>query len=385
MAQSMSFLLALLFLSSSTMAMAALNIVDLGAKPDGRTDSARPFLRAWAAACRTNKPLTIYVPRGRFFLSQVEFLGPCNNKAIKFLIHGTIIAPAGYSSSMNWIRFKYVDGLSIYRGTLDGRGQSLWACKMAGRSCPFGATSLSFSRSKNVLISGLTSINSKFYHISIFGSSNVKIRGVKITAPDASPNTDGIHLQMSSGITVERSTIGTGDDCISMKTGTTNVRIHRVKCGPGHGISIGSLGDAANEAGVQNITVTSVVFTGTDNGLRIKTWAKNNRGFVKGVTFANAVMQNVRNPIIIDQNYCPSGNNCPVQGSGVKISGVSYTNVRGSSATPVAMRFDCSPSNPCSEIGLKDIKLRYRKKRAQAFCKNVRGTTAGFIDPPSCF
>ncbi|XP_073099742.1 polygalacturonase-like [Elaeis guineensis] len=385
MAQSMSFLITLLFISSTT-AMAAFNIVNLGAKPDGQTDSARPFLRAWAAACQANKPVTIYVPQGRFFLSPVEFLGPCKNKGIKFLIHGTIVAPAGYSSSMNWwIRFKNVDGLSIYQGTLDGRGQSLWACKMAGRSCPFGATSLSFSQSKNVLISGLTSINSKFYHLSIFGSSNVKIQGVKITAPDASPNTDGIHLQMSSGITIKGSTIGTGDDCIAMKAGMTDVWIEKVRCGPGHGISIGSLGDAANEAGVQNITVRSVVFTGTQNGVRIKTWGKPNKGSVNGVTFANAIMQNVQNPIIIDQNYCPSNRNCPGQSSGVKISRVSYTNIRGSSATPVAVKFDCSPSNPCSGIGLKDIKLRYQNKRAQAFCKNVRGTATGFIDPPSCF
>ena len=77
--------------------------------------------------------------------------------------------------------------------------------------------------------------------------------------------------------------------------------------------SIGSLGDSANEPGVQNITVRSVVFTGTQNGFRIKTWGKPSTGFVKGVSFQNAVMNNVQNPIIVDQNYCPGNINCPNQ------------------------------------------------------------------------
>lgn len=75
--------------------------------------------------------------------------------------------------------------------------------------------------------------------------------------------------------------------------------------------SIGSLGKDSQEEGIQNITVKTVVFTGTQNGLRIKSWARPNYGFVKGVLFEQAVMQKVSNPIIIDQNYCPSNENCP--------------------------------------------------------------------------
>lgn len=64
---------------------------------------------------------------------------------------------------------------------------------------------------------------------------------------------------------------------------------------------------------MQNITVMSVFFSGTQNGLRIKTWGKGYSGFVRGVTFADAVMQDVQNPIVVDQNYCPGNVNCPGQ------------------------------------------------------------------------
>ncbi|XP_042395819.1 polygalacturonase-like [Zingiber officinale] len=373
-------------LSLLRVAMAATySVTDYGAEADGQTDSTKAFLAAWSSACGAAGPATIYVPAGRFLVGQATtFQGPCNNSAITILVHGTLVAPAGYTSAVNWLLFKYVDGVSILGGTIDGRGQAFWACKDAGRSCPQGATSLSVAESKNVVIRGLTSLNSEMFHISIFGSSSVKVQGAKIIAPGDSPNTDGIHIQMSTEVTILSTRIKTGDDCISMGQGASGVWIEKVNCGPGHGISIGSLGGTASEAGVQNITVTSVFFSGTQNGLRIKTWGKSYSGFVRGVTFAHAVMQDVSYPIVVDQNYCPGNVNCPGQSSGVKISGVSYSDIRGSSATPVAVKFDCSASNPCSDLSLSDIKLTFENKEAQAYCKNAEGSTSGTINPPSC-
>ena len=96
--------------------------------------------------------------------------------------------------------------------------------------------SLTFLNSKNVVISGLTSINSKLYHIVIDGCEGVTVQAVKISAPGNSPNTDGVHVQMSTDVTVTGTGIKTGDDCISIGPGTTNLWIEQVTCGPGHGI-----------------------------------------------------------------------------------------------------------------------------------------------------
>ncbi|KAJ0092931.1 hypothetical protein Patl1_27022 [Pistacia atlantica] len=134
------------------------------------------------------------------------------------------------------------------------------------------------------------------------------------------------------------STLQTGDDCISIGPGTRNLFMKSIKCGPGHGVSIGSLGRELNEDGVENVTLTNAVFTGSDNGT-----------------------------------------------SGVKISQVTYRNIQGTSATPEAMTFDCSSSNPCTEIRLHDIKLKYMKETATSSCNNIHGTTSGVTDPESCF
>ena len=96
--------------------------------------------------------------------------------------------------------------------------------------------SLSFSNSKNVIIIGLTSLNSQMFHIVINGCHNVKMQGVKVFAAGNSPNTDGIHVQLSSSITILNSKIQTGDDCVSIGPGATNLWMENIACGPGHGI-----------------------------------------------------------------------------------------------------------------------------------------------------
>lgn len=66
-----------------------------------------------------------------------------------------------------------------------------------------------------------------------------------------------------------------GDDCVSIQTGCSNINVHNVNCGPGHGISIGSLGKENTKACVSNVTVRDVTLHNTLTGVRIKTWQVN--------------------------------------------------------------------------------------------------------------
>ncbi|CAN1288978.1 unnamed protein product [Linum perenne] len=326
------------------------SITTYGAKPDGKTDSTKAILDAWNQACHSSSPSTIYVPTGRFSIKNLVFRGPCKSKSIMFLIDGTLIAPSDYyviGTIGNWIMFHVVDGVTISGGTLDGQGTGLWSCKSKSKStksCPQGATNLEFSNSKNIRINGLASVNSQLFHIVINSCQNVKVQGVRVSAAGNSPNTDGIHVQSSTGVTIMNSRIGTGDDCISIGPGTNNLWIENISCGPGHGISIGSLGKEFHEAGVQNVTVKTVTFTGTENGVRIKSWGA----------------------------------------SGVKVSDVTYQDIHGSSQTEVAVKFICSGSNPCTGLRLEDVKLTYKNKAADSSCKNADGVASGIVQPSSC-
>ncbi|CAL1354604.1 unnamed protein product [Linum trigynum] len=361
------------------------SVTSYGARADPKTDSTRGFSEAWKRACSDPRPSVVYVPYGKFHLRNIAFEGPCKSNSIVVRIDGTLVAPSDYSvigNAGNWIRFHKVDGVRISGGILDGQGTRLWSCKLAGKDCPVGTTNLHIANSNNVVIEGLSSVNSQKFHIAITDSQNVKLQRMTVTAPGSSPNTDGIHVERSSLVSILNSTISTGDDCISMGPGARNVWIERVACGPGHGISIGSLGWKFQEPGVENITVKRVHLSDTTNGLRIKTWARPSLGFVSNVLFHHVVMDGVKNPILIDQHYCPGhGQNCPSKASGVRVSGIRYKSIRGTSRTQVAVRFDCSKSNPCTGITMHDVALTYLGKEAAVTCVNARGTSSGFVTP----
>ena len=142
----MNLLLSVLFIISLVLLPSGngqYNVLNFGAKADRKTDSTKSFLGAWAAACASVKPATIHVPRGSYLLGHTVFNGPCKNKRINIRIDGTLVAPSNYAwlgSTKQWILFHGVHGISIFGGTLDGRGNGLWTCKEAKKNCPGGAT-----------------------------------------------------------------------------------------------------------------------------------------------------------------------------------------------------------------------------------------------------
>ncbi|KAK9103114.1 hypothetical protein Sjap_020368 [Stephania japonica] len=98
-----------------------------------------------------------------------------------------------------------------------------------------------------------------------------------------------------------------------------------------HGISIGSLGKNQNEQGVQNVTVKTAVFTGTQNGVELRHGQSRTKDL----------------------------------------------NITGSSASEMAVNFDCSKTNPCTGIVLDIVDLTYESNPATASCTSVVGSATG--------
>ncbi|KAK9949797.1 hypothetical protein M0R45_005309 [Rubus argutus] len=197
------------------------NVLSFGAKRNGVTDSTQAFLDAWAAACASPVSTEINVPKGRYLLNSMAFKGDCKSPQITFRSDGTLVASPDYrvlGQASNWLGFEGVSGVAIVGGTLDAKGSALWACKLSteAANCPNGATSLSFTNSKNIRVDGLMSLNSQMFHIVINGCQDVHIQGVKVIAAGNSPNTDGIHVQLSRNVAIFNTSIKTGDDCVSI-------------------------------------------------------------------------------------------------------------------------------------------------------------------------
>ncbi|CAB4288608.1 unnamed protein product [Prunus armeniaca] len=337
------------------------------------------------------------------------------------MIFGRLLAPDSPGAwkeldPSQWLAFNGVSGLNIAGpGRINGRGKAWWdqSCRdhprLVGCSTLAPTIEATFDLSfrgtrtikpylydgeaqavklvscKNSSISEIHFVNSSQTHILIRDCDGINIENVLIEAPERSPNTDGIHISASHNVVITNAIIGTGDDCVSIGDHTSNIVISYVKCGPGHGISIGSLGRSGNFVQVENIHVSKVHLQGTTNGARIKTWQVG-RGYVRRVTFEDIFFWSVKNPIIIDQNYCNKSGACKEMETGVHITDVSFNQLYGTSSSRVAMNLNCSRSVACTSIYLKSIYLRsaLAGQNVTSNCTNAHGIAFGVIQPDPC-
>ncbi|KAG8061324.1 hypothetical protein GUJ93_ZPchr0003g18348 [Zizania palustris] len=315
-------------------------------------------------------------------------------------VKGTLVASPDRSSwnennRRYWIVFRGVESLAVSGGgTIDGNGEVWWknSCKInTALPCKGAPTALSFHTCNNLRVDGLKMLNSQQIHVSVEDCTGVQVAHLSITAPGTSPNTDGIHVTHSSNVQVRDCTIKTGDDCVSIEDGTHDLHITRLVCGPGHGISVGSLGDGNSRAEVSGIFVDTVQLYGTTNGARIKTW-QGGSGYAKNIVFQNMVMNSVKNPIIIDQNYCDSAKPCKTQvltekmGSAVEVSNVVFKNIKGTTISKNAITLNCSKNFPCYDIALQDINLKMEggSGGTGSTCQNAKWRKSGIVVPQPC-
>ncbi|KAK9101059.1 hypothetical protein Scep_024489 [Stephania cephalantha] len=395
-------------------------IDDGGHEQDGRMSlevDSKAFRDAWRAACSSPSQSIVEIPAGNTYLvGPIDFAGPCKSK-VTLKVYGSIVAPKdpGIWDGLNprkWLFFHSVKHLTIDGGgVINGMGEEWWSrsCKTCregptasitwflgsktpsqishGRFMLINVSALqaiTFHKCNNLNLRNLVMLDSQQMHIAFTNCEEVRASNLKVNAPASSPNTDAIHISSSTEVTVINSMISTGDDCISIVGNSSNIEVRNVSCIAGNGISIGSLGCAHALSKVEHVLIQKVSLSHTKNGLQVKTW-QGGSGYVQHIKFQFAQMENVSRPIIIDQYYCDSSHSRANQTSAVKVKNISFTHIKGSSATEEAIRFACSESFPCKEIELEDVQLLSSSGGITTmFCWNARGSTEGRVYPLPC-
>ncbi|CAL9151887.1 unnamed protein product [Musa hybrid cultivar] len=370
-------------------AASSYSVTDFGAKGDGLTDDTKAFLDTWNATCQSSVSSILLIPAGKtFLLNPIVFQGPCQFY-VRVQVDGDIIRPGQLWGGKidHWLLFSHIDHLSIVgSGKIDGQGAGWWSCK-TNHQCSVAPNTLALLFCSRALVAGLRLINSPQMHLVVGFSSAIHITGVTITAPGDSLNTDGIHIQQSRHVIISDSTIGTGDDCISIGTGSFHVNVSWVTCGPGHGISVGSLGMDNSRAEVSDIQVGHCNIFSTMNGVRIKTWQASLPSSPllqpKTIIFENINFTAVMNPIIIDQHYCAAGVCAEKKSSAVQVTDVRFIEVRGTTSSQVAINLNCSQNVACTGITIQNVEIQPAQQGGQAssYCFNAHGTVTGVAMP----
>ncbi|XP_019427342.1 PREDICTED: polygalacturonase At1g48100-like [Lupinus angustifolius] len=383
---------------------ATYNVLDYGAKGDGHADDTKAFELAWAAACKMEAS-TMVVPSGSIFLVKpISFSGLNCDPNIVFQLDGKIIAPtyaaAWGSGTLQWLEFTKLNKITIKgKGVIDGQGSVWWndsptnnpTSKSTNTTSQFSIqansgklpstkpTALRFYGSNGVTVTDITIKNSQQTHLKFDSCTNVHVSNINVSSPGNSPNTDGIHLQNSQDVGIYSSTLACGDDCVSIQSGCSNIYVDNVNCGPGHGMSIGSLGRENTKACVTNVTIRDITLQDTLTGVRIKTH-QGGSGSVQNVMFSNIQVSRVETPIIIDQYYCDKGK-CQNNTSAVAVSNIHYINVKGT-YTKEPVHFACSDNLPCTGITLDTIQLQSSSSEVVPFCWEAYGELKTKTVPP---
>ncbi len=210
------------------------------------------------------------------------------------------------------------------KGTLDGQGDHWWkwfyehgvppravASKVPLSRRDFGKGSgmegmrpnfIVFWKSENLLVEGITMIDSPMWNVHFIYSSKIIVRDVTINSLRA-PNGDGIVIDSSTDMLIEYNHFQTGDDAVVLKSGlnedglainipTENIVIRNfealnVRTGSG-GVVFGS----ETSGGIKNIYVHDAYFDGSDRGIRFKT--ERGRGnVIENIYIHDVVMKNI--------------------------------------------------------------------------------------------
>ncbi|MFB3829393.1 MAG: glycoside hydrolase family 28 protein [Bryobacteraceae bacterium] len=332
--------LPLLFLAGMSALAGTFNVRDYGAAGNGVRKDTAAIARA-VDACAKAGGGAVLLPPGRYLTGSIELK---SNVTLEIEAGATILGstdPADYAVAPNaymperseltgliWGR-DLVNVTVKGRGTVDGQGKTWWERQWAaspkkGRPAPSPAATaaakkalvngrpylLKLVRCKNVLVEGLTFVNSPAWTIHPVMCEFVNIHALTIVNPVPSPNTDGINPESCRNVHISNCHIDVGDDCITLKSGkdeagrragrpNENITVTNCTMLKGHGgVVIGS----EMSGGVRNVTVSNCVFNGTDIGIRVKS-QRGRGGVVEGVAVSNIVMQDVPEAFTITTFY----------------------------------------------------------------------------------
>jgi polygalacturonase len=216
--------------------------------------------------------------------------------------------PGGTVNPKNFISGSSLTNIEISGpGAIDGQGAPWWPyANTNGANRP---VMISLGSCKYELIQNITLSNSPEFHIAIGGSAaNSTVQGCTIRAPSSSDpltpghNTDADDVS-GTNILIINNNISVGDDNFTCGGGTSDILISNNVYGAGHGVSIGSY----TSPYVSNMLVINCTFSGTDQGIRIKS-DRDRGGFVHNIQYYNLSMTNVMHPILI---YCQYTNTTP--------------------------------------------------------------------------
>lgn len=370
-------------------------LTDFGAVGDSLSDSKPAFDKAMEA-CKKHNGGKIVVPPGTYLLNgPIHFV---NNTCIELKKGARLVFgknPANYLPVVptSWegtflnnyspLIYAYqVKNVAIVgEGIIDGNGKdgfSKWydlqkpsqalSRKMNHEGVPlkeriFGEGHylrphlIQFFECQNILIEGVTIMNSPFWSVHFLKSESITSRKVKFDA--FNKNNDGFDPEYSKNILIEDIDFNNADDNVAIKAGrdhegrktaitSENIIIRNCRFKGLHGVVIGS----EMSAGVQNVFVENCTYGGyCKRGIYLKS-NPDRGGFIKDIYVNDVEFGDVEDGVFITSFYHGEG-----KGHVTDISNVFVENLKFKSASHAGLVIQGYPTKKVRNIHFTNVRI----------------------------
>jgi polygalacturonase len=219
-----------------------------------------------------------------------------------------------------------------------------------------------FFECENILVEGVTILDSPFWCIHFIYSKNITVRDMQFNSPQM--NNDGLDIESSEDVLIENVRFNNNDDNIAIKAGrdlegrtlqrsSRNIVVRNCFFKGHNALAVGS----EMSGGVENVFVENCSFDGeVRNGIYLKS-NKDRGGKMSDIYIRNVVFGQVFNLIRIDSDYKGEGELYPPVFENVFID-----NVTASEALDHGIYINGSEQQPVGRVELTNITIGGAKR-----------------------
>lgn len=292
--------------------MKKFNVIDFGAKADGKTLCSTAVQQAIDACCQAGGG-QVFFPQGEYVLStvflkdNVEIYIPEGTKVLgslnfdDYAPHEEIDYPAYQDASHTYFNTSMFVAVDCVNVSLKGNGvidmRSVWDEENIRKMVHRGAKTVAFKNCKEVVISDLTILNTTDLAIYVAGCENVDIFGIKMRV-----YIDGISPDNCKNVRIHDCDVETGDDGIVFKSSYTLNKldvckdVHVYNCRVKSRCNAVKFGTETN-GGFENFLIENIDIRETRiTGLAIESV---DGAVIDGITIRNIKMKNVQSILFI--------------------------------------------------------------------------------------
>ncbi|KAK2627152.1 hypothetical protein QTJ16_003118 [Diplocarpon rosae] len=345
--------------SRASKAKKVCNVLDYGGTASKTADIGPAITKAFAD-CKTGG--TVYVPPGDYGMSTWVSLNGGSAWALQLdgIIYRTGTAGGHMLIIKGTTDFELFSSTS--KGAIQGYGYEFH------KNGEYGARILRLTKVKHFSVHDVALVDAPAFHFVIDTCDSGEVYNLAIRGGNLG-GLDGIDV-MGTNIHVHDVEVTNRDECVTVKSPSSDVLIENIYCNRSGGSAIGSLGA---DTAISNIEYRNIYTWQSNQMLMIK--SNGGSGTVQNCTFSNFIGYSNAYSLNLDSYWASKS---AASGAGVHYSGLSFSGWRGTAANGLTrgpIKVICPDAVPCTDISITDFNMwTDTGKSVVNTCRNAYGS-----------